>query len=60
MIIYDLRILKAISRKYGLSFDPVNRYCISDYSIFLRIEYNGNRYKLRNFDGCFYPYLVKI
>lgn len=57
--ITDLRILKAIEKKYHIKFDRDFKYCTQDNNI-KYVEYKGEHYKIQYFDGCFYPYLVKI
>lgn len=60
MIVRDLRVLKAIGRRYGMKFDPTFRYCVKhDYNSFLHIAYRGKEYRLLYFPGCFCPFLVQ-
>jgi len=64
------RILKAIAKKYGLEFDREHRYYIGDayknnrgedLSLFEHsMKLKGITYKLKYFDGCFHPFLVRI
>ena len=64
-IIKDLRVLNHF-KKYGLEFDKTFKYYLGDayltktgiptYTIF---KYKGFDYKLKYFDGCFNPYLIK-
>lgn len=56
----DLRVLKAIERRYGFKFDREFKYCLDDNNHFGEIHYNGEIYRLIYCDGCFYPYLVWI
>ena len=57
-IIKDLRVLKKIEKKYNMEFDKSFKYCtkignfINDYT-------SVGGYRLKYFDGCFYPYLVQ-
>lgn len=59
MIIKDRRVLKAISNRTGWIFDTVYKYCVTgdDNRI---LHYKDEMYKLKYFDGCFYPYCVKL
>ena len=58
-IIKDLRTLKAIAKRFNLQFDKVFKYNIGGdfYGI---IDYKNRRFKLKYFDGCFYPYLIEL
>jgi hypothetical protein len=60
MIIRDRRTLGSVARKTGINFNSVFGYCDDtkdDYEMNKLLEPLG--YKLKYFDGCFYPYLVK-
>ena len=58
-MIRDLRTLKAIAKKYNMKIDKDFKYITSyDYKL-NNIEYKNNIYKIKYFDGCFYPYIVK-
>jgi len=66
MIIKDLRILKAIGKRYGLIFDKTFKYCLKEVCCFPNklylkgaINYKNNKYHLEYKSGCFYPYLVR-
>lgn len=61
-VIADGRILRAIARRYGLTFDPVHKYCTAAKSAaadLVKYPYKGEVYKLKYFDGCFYPFLIR-
>ena len=58
-IIRDLRTLKAIAKKYNMEIDTDFKYIKSyDYKL-SNIEYKNNIYKIKYFDGCFFPFIVK-
>lgn len=60
-IIKDLRILKAIGKKYGIEFDKDYKYIISDiYNVPYEMEYKGEKYQYKFFSGCFCPYIIKV
>ena len=66
-VINDLRILKAIGKKYNLDFDKDFKYYIGNAyldnkgnSLFNVFEYKGKKYELKYFDGCFNPFLVEV
>lgn len=61
-IITDLRFLDSFGRVYNMVFDKKYKYCTVDDSIPCRAmkEYKGHIYRLKYFDGCFYPYLVQV
>ena len=62
-VVTDLRILNAIGRRYNLQFDNEYKYCINDNNSWdrwsSRFEYNGKKYKLEYYSGCFYPYIAE-
>ena len=57
-IITDLRILKKFEKKYNMKFDRDFKYC-TESGIFENDYYNVDGHRLKYFDGCFYPYLVR-
>jgi hypothetical protein len=73
-IIKDARVINAILRKMSKenNFEIENVYVNQDYKYiqtidhdkkdadFCRTEYKGNVYKVRYFDGCFNPFMVKL
>jgi len=58
-VIKDLRIVKAICTRYNMKFDKKHKYIIEDNSISW-FNYKDSLYKLQSFDGCFYPYIIKL
>lgn len=59
-VIKDGRTLNAISKKYGLEFDPKFKYCISKDTSSIptrNLVVGGKSYGLYYFDGCFYPFV---
>jgi len=58
-IIKDLRTLNAIARRYNLQFDNLFKYNIGN-DFYGTIEYKNRKFKLKYFDGCFYPYLIEL
>lgn len=65
--ITDLRILKAISKKYNLDFCSIYKYYIGNaYEdnkgnyLPIKFNYKDQIYKLKYFDGCFNPFLIKL
>ena len=61
MIITDLRILKHFEKAYNIVFDKQFKYCTKQTPLArYTMEYRGDKYRLKYFSGCFYPYLVKI
>ena len=61
VIIKDLRIINAIAKKYDLKFDKKFKYCISNkINLNKKMYIQKKEYIIKFFDGCFYPYLVKI
>lgn len=54
-IIKNNKILNNFTKKYNMQFDKKYKYCINEGNFMAQ-----NGYKLKYFDGCFYPYLVKI
>jgi hypothetical protein len=73
-IIKDARVINAILRKMSKenNFEFENVYVNQDYKYiqtidhdkkdadFCRTEYKGSVYKVRYFDGCFSPFMVKL
>lgn len=58
MVVTDLRVLNAIGKRYELIFDKKYKYCISG-DFYGWKKYKGNYYRLKYFNGCFYPFIVK-
>lgn len=68
-IVNDSRVLRGIERQTGLKFDRDFKYC-TDYKHYKQqgiedpfvqgFDYKGSHYRLRFYDGCFCPYLVKM
>lgn len=58
-VITDLRTLKAIGKRFNLQFDKKFKYNIG-LDFYGTIEYKGRKFKLKYFDGCFYPYLIEL
>ena len=56
-IVRDLRVLKAIGKRFNLEFDKKFKYCLKDESEWIFI-YKNKQYELKFFDGCFYPFLI--
>ena len=66
-MIKDLRVLKAIGKRYGLEFDKCFKYYVgnvyntktgkSTNEIFI---YKNKGYKLKYFSGCFHPFLIEV
>ena len=53
-IIKDLKVLNKFAKKYNMQFDKQYKYCINEGN------FKGeNKCKLKYFDGCFYPYLIR-
>ena len=73
MIVRDYRILKALERRgFIICKDGHGRHwtgmTVRNYFVdsgpklenwFDRFEYNGKRYKIEYFDGCFHPFVVE-
>ena len=60
-IITDLRILKAIEKLSDWRFDREYKYHIGHtFYKTKEVFYKNNVYRLQYFDGCFYPYCVKV
>lgn len=60
-LIKDLRILKAISKKYNFIINKNFKYIINTNDLDFKIlEYKNKKYKMFYFAGCFNPYLCKI
>lgn len=61
-IIKDLRVLKAINRRYPyLKFDKDFKYEVGlDSGTNQEYIYKGKKYELKFFSGCFYPFIVEI
>ena len=73
MIIRDYRTLKALERRgfiickdgrgHHWSGSTVRNYFVDPgpklEHWFDRFEYNGKRYKIEYFDGCFHPFVVE-
>ena len=64
-VIKDLRIIKAIAKKYNLDFCRKYKYYVGDAcknnkgkSLPYTFEHKEKTYKLKYFDGCFNPFLV--
>jgi hypothetical protein len=62
-IITDGRKLRHLARKLNFTYDKEYKYITGDgynnwYEFYKEVEKNG--YKVKYFDGCFYPYLCKI
>lgn len=53
--IKNIKTLKTFEKRYNMEFDKQYKYCIKEGNF--RAE---NGYKLKYFDGCFYPYLINI
>ena len=65
-IVTDCRILRAFKNKgfikdYDLEFKYVNSYDYynSDKNID-KFKYKNNTYKIKYFDGCFNPFVIKL
>lgn len=58
-ILKDLRIIKAICKKYNMEYDKQYKYITKDYNNNILL-YKNDVYKLQYFDGCFYPYIIKL
>jgi len=58
-MITDARILNAICIRYNMKFDKKYKYITEDNNISW-FDYKGSLYKLKYFDGCFHPYVIKI
>lgn len=54
-IIKNIKTLKTFEKKYNMEFDKQHKYCIKEGNFMAE-----NGYKLKYFDGCFYPYLINI
>lgn len=73
-IVTDRRVLNALCRRLMKSINSKNDIYPSSHfhyieflsvddltpSIFEEIEYKGNKYRLKFFDGCFSPYFTRI
>ena len=61
-IVTDARILKAFkNRGFIKDYDKIYKYVDSDFKQFLyEFKYKNNTYKIKYFDGCFYPFVIKI
>jgi len=64
--ITDLRILKAIGKRYNLDFCSIYKYYIGDVyednkgvSLPNKFNYKNKVYELKYFSGCFNPYLIE-
>ena len=58
-IITDGRILRAVKNKgFIIDYDKNYKY-IDDYNI-NQFYYKNELYKIKYFDGCFNPFLIKI
>lgn len=53
-IVKNLNTLKSLEKKWGMEFDRTYRYCTNE-----GLFRGDGKYKLKYFDGCFYPFLVK-
>jgi hypothetical protein len=58
-VIKDLRILEAIAKRFNLQFDKTFKYNIGQ-DFYGTMEYKGRKFKLKYFDGCFYPFLIEL
>ena len=61
-VVKDKRTLKAIERMGFISQPKHDFYprCEVGLNYQYAFEYKGSNYSLKYFDGCFYPYLVKM
>ena len=62
-IVSDCRVLKALkNRNYINSYDKNHKYidCSFKQQLNHNIEYKNNIYKIKYFDGCFMPFIIKI
>lgn len=64
VIVKDLRILKPLSKKFDFEYDPKHRYVTKSDSIEenfrTKKELQKAGYDLKYFDGCFYPFIVRL
>lgn len=58
-IIKDLRTLNKLAKKFNLSIDKEYKYILNDYSLQTERELKKEGYKIKFFDGCFYPFICK-
>ena len=59
-VITDGRVLRAVAWRYMTDFDKRHKYCLTPSQCPFEMEYKGDKYRLKYFDGCFYPYLVRV
>ena len=60
MIIKNMNTLKAMERRklIELTSDTKKFGYVNDGKI--NFEFNGSKYKIKFFDGCFYPFVIKV
>ena len=59
-VVSDGRVLKGICNNMGFEFDKEFKYITKDNNYMGKFVYKGRTYKLKYFDGCFYPYIVEV
>ena len=59
-VVKDGRVLRAIAARYLTDFNKKHKYCLTPSQCPFCMEYKGEKYRLMYFDGCFYPFLVKM
>jgi hypothetical protein len=60
-IVKNLTVLNQLSKAYGLKFCKTYKYCTGGDNIRVnRYTYKDDSFVLKYFDGCFYPYIVKL
>ena len=61
-IVSDGRILKAFkNRGFIKDYDLKFKYIDCDFKQFLHeFKYKNNTYKIKYFDGCFSPFVIKV
>lgn len=59
-LVTDGRILNALAKRYQFEWDRRYKYITRcNDNVCRDMEYNGKRYGLIYFDGCFYPFVAE-
>lgn len=61
-VIKDLRIIKAISKRYDFDYNRTYKYIIkSDFKYTISsFRYNNKDYKVKYLSGAIFPYIVEL